>query len=103
MNPTAVPFRPHHKIWPKRLPRELVVPATTLWFNLEVAAARFPDKAAYLFFGEPLSFGALKHQAEAVAGWLQSVGVQAGDRVAIFMQNCPQYAAAYYEIGRAHV
>ena len=102
MTSTAVPTRPHHKIWPKRLPRELVVPSTTLWFNLEVAAARFPDKAAYLFFGEACSFGTLKRQAEAVAGWLQSVGVQAGDRVAIFMQNCPQYAAAYYGILRAN-
>ena len=45
------PERPHHKIWPKRLPRELVIPDTTLYFNLEVAAKRFPDKAAYRFFG----------------------------------------------------
>ncbi len=102
MNPNAVPNRPHHKIWPKRLPRQLVVPATTLWFNLEVAAARFPDKPAYLFFGRPLSFSALRRQAETIAGWLQSVGVQAGDRVAVFMQNCPQYAAAYYGILRAN-
>jgi fatty-acyl-CoA synthase len=103
LNPTAaVPTRPHHKIWPKRLPRQLVVPATTLWFNLEVAATRFPDKAAYLFFGQPLSFMQLRRQAEAIAGWLQSVGVQAGDRVAVFMQNCPQYAAAYYGILRAN-
>jgi len=102
LNPSDVPERPHHKIWPKRLPRALTVPDTTLWFNLEVAATRYPDKAAYLFFGKPLSYGALKQQAEAVAGWLQSVGVQAGDRVAIFMQNCPQYAAAYYGILRAN-
>ena len=104
MSPTASPpaDRPHYKIWPKRLPRELAVPETTLWFNLEVAAARFPNKAAYLFFGQPLSFAALKAQAEAVAGWLQSVGVQAGDRVGIFMQNCPQYAAAYYGVLRAN-
>ena len=102
MNPNAAPDRPHHKIWPKRLPRQLAVPATTLWFNLEVAATRFPDKAAYLFFGQRLSFGELRRQAEAIAGWLQSVGVKAGDRVAIFMQNCPQYAAAYYGILRAN-
>ena len=102
MNPTAVPTRPHHQIWPKRLPRQLTVPATTLWFNLEVASTRFPDKAAYLFFGQPLSFMQLRRQAEAIAGWLQSVGVQAGDRVAVFMQNCPQYAAAYYGILRAN-
>ncbi|MES2228803.1 MAG: long-chain fatty acid--CoA ligase [Pseudomonadota bacterium] len=105
MNPNTEPpaaERPHHRIWPKRLPRELVVPQTTLWFNLEVSAARFPDKPAYLFFGQPLSFRELKVQAERIAGWLQSVGVQAGDRVAIFMQNCPQYAAAFYGILRAN-
>ncbi|CAM5780229.1 long-chain fatty acid--CoA ligase [Rhizobacter fulvus] len=104
MKPTAVTDtdRPHHKIWPKRLPRELAIPETTLWFNLEVAATRFPNKPAYLFMGRPLSFGELKRQAEAIAGWLQQVGVQAGERVAIFMQNCPQYAAAYYGILRAN-
>ena len=94
--------RPHHKIWPKRLPRNLAVPETTLWFNLEVTATRFPSKPAYLFFGRPLSFAELRTQAEAVAGWLQSVGVMPGERVAIFMQNCPQYAAAYYGILRAN-
>ena len=67
------PERPHHKIWPKRLPRELVIPDTTLFFNLEVTARRFPDKAAYLFCGRSLSYSQLKVQAEAVAGWLQSV------------------------------
>jgi fatty-acyl-CoA synthase len=99
--PAVATERPHHKIWPKRLPRELAVPLTTLWFNLEVSATRFPDKPAYLFFGRPLSFGELRSQALAVAGWLQSVGVRAGDRVAIFMQNCPQFAVALYGILRA--
>jgi len=94
--------RPHHAAWPARLPRALAVPATTLSFNLEVSAARYPDKAAYRFFGRPLSFSALKAQAEALAGWLQAQGVQAGDRVLLYMQNCPQYVAAFYAILRAN-
>jgi fatty-acyl-CoA synthase len=93
--------RPHHLIWPKRLPRELVVPETSLWFNLEVSAARFPAKAATVFCGQTLSYAALRAQSLAIAGWLQSVGVKKGDRVAIFMQNCPQYLAAFYAIVRA--
>ncbi len=84
------------------MPRELAVPETTLWFNLEVSARRFPDKAAYIFFGRPLSYRHLHAQAEAVAGWLQSVGVKAGDRVSLYLQNCPQYAAAFYGILRAN-
>jgi fatty-acyl-CoA synthase len=94
--------RPHHAVWPKRIPRALAVPETSLWFNLQVSAARFPHKPAYLFFGRALSFGEMQVQAEALAGWLQSVGVKAGDRVAVFMQNCPQYAVACYAILRAN-
>jgi fatty-acyl-CoA synthase len=94
-------IRPHHAVWPARLPRALVVPETTLWFNLEVSATRYPGKPACLFFGQTLSFSALKAQAEAVAGWLQSCGVGRGDRVLLYLQNCPQYLAAFYGILRA--
>jgi fatty-acyl-CoA synthase len=97
----AMPDRPHHHFWPKRLPRELVVAETTLWFNLEVSATRYPAKAAFVFFGQPLSFADLRAQALAFAGWLHSVGVKKGERVALFMQNCPQYAVAFYGIVRA--
>lgn len=93
--------RPHHAIWPARLPRELTVPATSLWFNLEVAAARYPDKPAYVFFGRVLTYGELKRQAEALAGWLRARGVAKGDRVLLFMQNCPQFVVAAYAVFRA--
>ncbi|WP_298830328.1 long-chain fatty acid--CoA ligase [uncultured Piscinibacter sp.] len=94
-------LRPHHRIWPRRLPRSVVAPNTSLWFNLEVSAARYPDKPAYLFFGRPVSYRELHRQALAIAGWLQAQGVRKGDRVSLFMQNCPQYVAALYGILRA--
>jgi len=99
--PTAPATRPHHAVWPKRLPRFLVVPQTSLWFNLEVSAARYPDKPAYVFIGQPISFAELKAQAEALAGWLQAHGVAKGDRVAVFMQNCPQFVVAVHAVLRA--
>lgn len=93
--------RPHHRHWPTRLPRELVIPETSLWFNLEVSARRFPNKPLYLFFGRSFSFAQVLEEAEKLAGWLQHIGVAKGDRVPLFMQNCPQYAVAYYAILRA--
>lgn len=96
-----VPPRPHHRFWPRRLARELCVPDTTLCFNLEVSARRFPDKPAYRFFGRAFSYRELLAAAEALAGWLQSVGVRRGERVALFMQNCPQFVIAVYGILRA--
>ena len=98
---SAEAIRPHHAHWPRRLPRQLAVPATTLWFNLEVSAARYPDKAAYVYGGKALSFAELKRQAEALAGWLQGAGVERGDRVALYMQNCPQFVTAFYAVMRA--
>ncbi len=93
--------RPHAAAWPKRLPTTLVVPDTTLWFNLEVSARRYPDKAAFVFFGRVLTYAELHSQAEALAGWLQAQGVSAGDRVLLFMQNCPQFVIAFYAVQRA--
>ncbi len=99
MNQDAV--RPHHAHWPRRLPRQLAVPDTTLWFNLEVSAARFPEKAAYVYGGRSLSFAELKRQAEQLAGWLHGAGVERGDRVALYLQNCPQFVVAFYAVMRA--
>ena len=96
------PDRPHFRIWPKRLPREVIAPETSLWVNLDISAIRYPDKPAYVFFGRSLTYRELREQAEALAGWLQSVGVEAGDRVAIYLQNCPQFAVAFYGIARAN-
>jgi fatty-acyl-CoA synthase len=100
MTPAASP-RPHLAHWPARLPRELNVPSTTLWFNLEVSAARFPDRPAYRFFGRALDYATLRAQAERLAGWLQAQGLAPGDRVVLLMQNCPQWVIAFYAVLRA--
>ena len=56
--------RPHFAVWPRRLPRAVIAPETSLWFNLEVAATRFPDRAAYLFFGRAFSYRECATHAE---------------------------------------
>ena len=94
--------RPHAAAWPRRLPHQLEVPETSLWFNLEVSARRYPHKAAYLFLGRALTFLQLHQQAQALAGWLQVHGVAAGDRVLLYMQNCPQFVVAFYAVQRAN-
>ncbi|RZI67789.1 long-chain fatty acid--CoA ligase [Variovorax guangxiensis] len=94
--------RPHHKFWPQRLPRAITVPATSLWHNLATSAARYPTKAALVFFGRTISYRELVDQAERLAGTLQALGVQRGDRVVLDMQNCPQLVIAHFAILRAN-
>ena len=99
--PSTATHRPPLAAWPARLPHTVVIPETTLWFNLEVSARRYPNKAAYVFFGRTLTYAELHRQAEALAGWLQAQGVAKGDRVLLFMQNCPQWVVAFYAVQRA--
>ncbi|ANB76058.1 long-chain fatty acid--CoA ligase [Paraburkholderia phytofirmans] len=89
--------------WPAHLQGPLTIPATNLFHNAEVSAARFPDKPFLVFYDTPITFAEFKDEAECIAGYLQhECGVQAGDRVLLYMQNSPQWVLAYYGILRAN-
>ena len=94
--------RPHYKFWPQRLPHSITVPATSLWHNLAVNAARYPGKPALVFFGSEISYAEFAAQAERLAGTLHALGVRRGDRVILDMQNCPQLVIAHFAILRAN-
>jgi fatty-acyl-CoA synthase len=94
--------RKHHQFWPVGTPHDLASPATHLFYNAEVSAARYPDKPYLIFFETPLTFAEFKDEAERLAGYLQQdCGVRKGDRVLLVMQNSPQFIVAYYAILRA--
>ena len=92
----------HYAIWPKRLPRSITPPATSLWHNLATNALRFPDKPALVFFDRTLTYRDVLTQAEALASTLARMGVKKGDRVVLNMQNCPQWVIAHFAILRAN-
>src|SRR6266851_6827484 len=78
-----------------RLPEELL-PAT-----LARQAKRVPDRPAIHFYGRAISFAELDSAVGRFAGFLQGRGISPGDRVAIFLENSPQFAIAYYGALRA--
>ncbi|MBB6092237.1 fatty-acyl-CoA synthase [Povalibacter uvarum] len=95
--------RKHFEFWPKSLPQNITPPATNIYYNAEVSAARYPDKPFLIFYGTALTFSQFKDQTERLAGFLeQKCGVKKGDRVLLVMQNSPQFIVAYYAIVRAN-
>lgn len=92
----------HHRFWPARLPYSITLPATSLWDNLETSARRYPHKTALVFFGRVFSYVEVLKEAERLAAFLQALGVEAGDRVLLNMQNCPQLIIAHFAILRAN-
>jgi len=92
----------HYRFWPKNLPHGLDLPKTSIYYNLEVAAKRYPDRAATVFYDSVMTYRELSEKVDALAGWLaQRCGVVRGDRVMLYMQNSPQFIIAYYAILRA--
>jgi long-chain acyl-CoA synthetase len=61
-------------------------------------AATQPGKPAFIWYGKALSYGELDRLSDAFAAELNSLGVRKGDRVALFLQNCPQYVIAHFGI-----
>jgi acyl-CoA synthetase (AMP-forming)/AMP-acid ligase II len=58
-------------------------------------AQRDPARLTILFAGKTISYGALWADIERFAHGLRSWGAQQGDRVALFVENCPQFVVAY--------
>ncbi len=59
------------------------------------------DKHAYVFMGKRYTFGQIDAWSRAMAAYLQSLGLAAGDRVAVMLPNVPQYPVAVAGILRA--
>jgi long-chain acyl-CoA synthetase len=57
-----------------------------------------PDKPAIIYYGSETSYVELDRLSDACAVLLEELGVHKGDRVALFMQNCPQYIIAHLGI-----
>ena len=68
---------------------------------LEEAFTRFGTQIAYSCMGADLGFDELDRRSAAVAAWLQSQGVQTGDRVAIMLPNVLHFPIAFFGALRA--
>ena len=96
------------KSWPTGVPTEVSyelgeVPLTTY---LRLRAKQNSDDVAIIFYGFELTFAELDRLSDQVAAYLLEKGIGRGDRVAVMMQNCPQFIAAFYgilKIGAVHV
>lgn len=92
----------HFEYWPKRAPHSLTIPETTLCYNLDVSATRYPNKTAIVYYGREITYRELASEVNRLAGYLERSGVKRGDRVLLHMQNCPQFISGFYAILRAN-
>ena len=90
-------------VWPTGQPREPQYPLgqRPLTHYLKHWAQSVPDKPAVRFYGHDLSYAELDDLSSRFATLLLDNGVQPGDRVAVYLPNCPQLHIVFYGILRA--
>lgn len=87
-------------IWLRHYPQEVAesydYPEHNIAQFLIESARRFPDNTALYFLGKRMTYRELLHASYQFANALRSLGVEAGERVAIMLPNCPQMVIAYF-------
>lgn len=94
--------RPWLSAYPQGVPADIDTSRySSLVALMEEAFSKHAGKVAYSFMGKELSFAEVDAQSRAFAAYLQSLGLQRGDRVALMMPNIPQYPVAVAAVLRA--
>ena len=88
--------RPWLKFYPEGLPPDLDIPSVSLAQAFDEATEKWKNKTAIIFYGRKLSYLELRDHVDRFSTALHHLGVKKGDRVALFLLNCPQFAIAYF-------
>ncbi len=99
-NDPGTPAPPWTKNYQPRVLPEIEYPTTSLVEMCEAAVAEAGESVALQFFGRVTTYQALGDQISRAAEGLRRLGVEAGDRVALILPNCPQHVVAFYAVLR---
>lgn len=86
--------------WPAGVPRSIEPLDESLWNVFAARATDRPEEIGLHFLGRDYRWRELVDEAERLADGLLHLGVRPGDRVLLFMQNCPQYVTAFHAVLR---
>ncbi|MBU7013363.1 MAG: long-chain fatty acid--CoA ligase [Theionarchaea archaeon] len=93
------------KIWLKHYPEEVPegadYPDVPMFYFLDEATSKFPEKTSMIFVGKKITYFELYDAVLRLANGLIDLGVEKGDRVSVFMPNCPQAVISYFAIQKA--
>ncbi|KGJ72056.1 long-chain fatty acid--CoA ligase [Cryobacterium roopkundense] len=92
--------QPWIKNYQPGVPAEIELPSESLVQMFERSVTEAGDHPALEFFGRRTTYAELGEQVDRAAEGLRHLGVQAGDRVALILPNCPQHVVAFYAVLR---
>ena len=84
----AKPWLAHYQ---QGVPASVEVPLKSVPRAFDEATERAPDRTAVVFYGRSISYRELRDASDRLACALARLGVQKGDRVALYLLNSPQF------------
>ncbi len=66
--------------------------------RLNQTCQKYQSKPAIIYKDEVISFQELEEQVKKLANLLNDLGVKKGDKVAIYLPNCPEYVYSYLAV-----
>ena len=83
------------------VPKTLEYPESTLPELLGRTAARFPNAPALYYFGSRMTYRELDAKVTRFSNLLIREGIRPGERVALYLPNCPPAVIAFFGVLRA--
>lgn len=96
------PWLKSYKLGPYRLEHSLApYPVKPLYSVLDESAEKYPGQTALLYSGRTIKYQQLKVLVDRLAAALANLGIKKGDRVCLFMANCPEFVIADWAVLKA--
>lgn len=88
--------RPWLSQYPPDVPPSIEIPNERLPDAVERSVRRWPERDAFVFYGRRWTYRAFWDATGRFAGALHAEGFRPGDRLALYLPNCPAYPIAFF-------
>ena len=95
----GVSSEPLDRIVPEKNNGSMIKSMNIAWW-VQRWSELWPNKTALIFEDHRITYTQLHQRANQTACWLQSVGIEKGDRVAVMLKNCPEFIDLYLACAR---
>ena len=82
------------------MPKTIPYPEEPLHEILRTSAEKYPNHPAIHYLGRKITYKQLQLDVDRFATALHNLGVERGDRVAIYLLNIPEYIISYYAVSK---
>jgi long-chain acyl-CoA synthetase len=91
---SAYDERPWLSLYAPGIPHDIETEHRSMLAAFKEAVSRAPERTALQYFDTGISFAEVEQLSGALAAGLQAEGFEPGDRLAVYLQNVPQFVIA---------